>query len=81
MIPVDLNRLREALSPSDMKDTFAVIDDAAEAVLNAPTVLWCGEYRRATVMLEASGVCGECGKDAEKSGCGPVALVPVKGED
>lgn len=84
MIPVDLNRLREARD--DLNDnyresdvlTLTTLEATAGAVLDAPTVWFCSSAHR----IGCSGP-----KDASipmreaHADCGFVNLVPVKGEN
>ena len=87
MIPVDLDRLREAreaFGPIDPEDNHPVgiylmrqLTDAVQAVLDAPTVWWCAKYRKD---LPADRRTVECHVYPEHHpDCGWVNLVPVKG--
>ena len=66
MIPVDPDRLREAVWDHRQGDDDTILEELVQAVLDAPTVWWCAE----------SGLPMRC-LDGEP--CGMVALVPVKG--
>lgn len=71
MIPVDLNRLREARE-YDMTDRVQIERETADAVLDAPIVWFCGAFQR-TADVELS-----CGGHRTFD-CGWHVLVPVKG--
>lgn len=76
MIPVDLNRLREArgssvwIGGSENTADDAVINAAVGAVLDAPTVWWCANKMEGFSVMHAC-----CASD---HGCGFMALVPVR---
>lgn len=87
MIPVDLNRLREATESGwtqfeNHGDTMVAMPrprfdeyhQTSRAVLDAPTVRWCAVT--GTNELGPEECEGVCDPD---HGCGRVALVPVKG--
>ena len=80
MIPVDLNRLREAMTHGmQERDRRDVLAGLGAAVLDVEPMWWCASRERAGErrQVEDHVWCGTC--DRSEDGCGFVALVPVKG--
>ena len=71
MIPVDLNRLREARKTWAWGIPGHQLTELVEAVMDAPQVWWCAGMKAGYYLS-----CAE----PHLPGCGWVALVPVKEE-
>lgn len=82
MTPVELNRLRAALEAAEdiVPSWVQPAIDAAQAVLDAPTVWWCQtNNKEAESELWAGSIrCAGCYSDlSDDDDCGERALVPV----